>query len=62
MVGYEPDKPNFSRIDQMIVGGSSAMASRFIVQPLDVLKIRFQVIFYFVINCKSILTWWNLFA
>ncbi len=46
MVGYEPEKPKFSPLDQMIVGGSSALASRFIVQPLDVIKIRFQVNFY----------------
>ena len=50
MVGYEPNKPDFSRIEQMIVGGSSSILVRFIIQPLDVIKIRFQVIFFFYKN------------
>lgn len=45
MVGYDPKNPsNFNQTELFFVGSATSIASRFIVHPLDVVKIRFQVI------------------
>jgi solute carrier family 25 thiamine pyrophosphate transporter 19 len=43
MVGYDPKNTNFNHTEQFYIGAATSIASRFIVQPLDVVKIRFQL-------------------
>jgi hypothetical protein len=43
MVGYDPNQINLNAKDRIYVSIASSVLSRFIVQPFDVLKIRFQV-------------------
>lgn len=43
MVGYDPNHPHYSRFQQIQVGAATSIFSRFLVQPLDVVKIRFQL-------------------
>ncbi|KAK9880951.1 hypothetical protein WA026_013275 [Henosepilachna vigintioctopunctata] len=42
MVGYDPNK-NLKEVDYMFAGSASGCITRLICQPLDVLKIRFQL-------------------
>ena len=45
MVGYIPQaEVGLSKTDYALVGASSSAIARVVSQPLDVLKIRFQVI------------------
>lgn len=44
MVGYDPSQSvQLSQREILLAGGLSGAASRAVGQPLDVLKIRFQV-------------------
>lgn len=44
MVGYNAeDEHRLNDIEHAIAGACSGMVTRFVCQPLDVLKIRFQV-------------------
>ncbi len=44
MVGYDPNQVSLAKFEQFSVGAATSLTSRFFVQPLDVVKIRFQVI------------------
>jgi hypothetical protein len=44
MVGYDPNnKVNLTAKEQIYVSFGTSLASRVLIQPLDVVKIRFQV-------------------
>ncbi|CAF0904805.1 unnamed protein product [Brachionus calyciflorus] len=43
MVGYDPKKINLTTQQQALVTASSAILTRALIQPFDVLKIRYQV-------------------
>jgi hypothetical protein len=43
MVGYDPSQFQLSKFDISLAGFITGAASRAIIQPFDVLKIRFQV-------------------
>ena len=43
MVGYDPTKINLSAKEQAIVSTATSIISRMLIQPFDVIKIRFQV-------------------
>ena len=43
MVGFDPTRLDESNIDRFVAGAASGFITRSIVQPLDVLKIRFQL-------------------
>lgn len=43
MVGYDPRKVNLTTQEQAFVTASSAICTRALIQPFDVLKIRYQV-------------------
>lgn len=43
MVGFDPSKKELSKTQYFLSSFTSGVVSRFIVQPFDVLKIRFQV-------------------
>ena len=46
MVGYTPGAElDLSRRQYALVGATSSAVARVVAQPLDVLKIRFQVMF-----------------
>lgn len=43
MVGYNRTRTNLSQLDFAFAGGASGLITRALCQPLDVLKIRFQL-------------------
>ena len=43
MVGFTPGEKELSHQSHIFAGAVSGVATRIITQPLDVLKIRFQV-------------------
>ena len=43
MVGFHPERRQLTKRDYSIAGASSGFVTRMVSQPLDVLKIRFQV-------------------
>ena len=44
MVGFDPaNDPGLSRIQYAIAGATSGVITRALIQPIDVVKIRFQV-------------------
>ena len=45
MVGYDPNEINLTQTQQVIVSGFTSILSRCLIQPLDLIKIRFQVCF-----------------
>jgi len=49
MVGYDPDIIEMPKIAYGIAGGMSGFLTRAVTQPLDVLKIRLQVIVILVV-------------
>lgn len=44
MVGYTPDEKPLSHTQHVAAGAGSGVVTRMLTQPLDVLKIRFQVV------------------
>lgn len=42
-VGFDPAKKDLTQLDYMIASTCSSVATRFVAQPFDVLKIRFQL-------------------
>ena len=46
MVGYDPEIQELSKLEHGAAGATSGIITRMITQPLDVIKIRFQVDFY----------------
>jgi solute carrier family 25 thiamine pyrophosphate transporter 19 len=61
MVGFDPEaKKKLSRRECGTAGAVSGAVTRFLCQPLDVIKIRFQVGLKFVRNvCSSRLGYFN---
>ena len=49
MVGYDPNKVNLSTTEQMYVSVATSVVTRLLIQPFDVVKIRFQVLYIFYI-------------
>ena len=47
MVGYDPRIQELSKLEHGVAGAMSGIITRMIAQPLDVIKIRFQVGFCF---------------
>ena len=43
MVGYDPQIQELSKLEHGVAGATSGVITRMIAQPLDVIKIRFQV-------------------
>jgi hypothetical protein len=43
MVGYDPEKKHLTDRQILIASVASGFLSRFLLQPVDVIKIRFQV-------------------
>lgn len=43
MVGYDPNQVSFTKLEQFGVGAATSISTRFLIQPLDVVKIRFQL-------------------
>jgi hypothetical protein len=43
MVGYDPEKKNLTNSQILIASTTSGFISRFLLQPIDVIKIRLQV-------------------
>ncbi|CAF2621201.1 unnamed protein product [Rotaria sp. Silwood2] len=43
MVGYDPEKKNLTNKQILIASATASFISRFLLQPLDVVKIRFQL-------------------
>lgn len=43
MVGYTPGQTQLSHQSHILAGAASGVVTRIVTQPLDVLKIRFQV-------------------
>lgn len=43
MVGYDSDSAKLTQFDVALAGGGSGFLTRMLCQPLDVLKIRFQL-------------------
>jgi hypothetical protein len=43
MVGYDPEKKDLTNRQILIASATSGFISRFLLQPIDVIKIRFQV-------------------
>ena len=46
MVGYDPEIKELSKLEHGAAGATSGVITRMIAQPLDVIKIRFQVDLY----------------
>ena len=49
MVGYDPQKRALSTREQAGVGIAASTLARVVIQPLDVIKIRFQVLYVVVV-------------
>jgi len=45
MVGYDPNVNELPKFAYGLAGGMSGMLTRAVTQPLDVLKIRLQVLY-----------------
>lgn len=43
MVGYDPKKKELTNTQILIASSTSGFIARFLLQPIDVVKIRFQV-------------------
>ena len=43
MVGYDPKKKELTDSQILLASTTSGFVSRFLLQPIDVIKIRFQV-------------------
>jgi hypothetical protein len=43
MVGFDPNKKDLTNSQILIASTTSGFISRFLLQPIDVIKIRFQV-------------------
>jgi hypothetical protein len=43
MVGYDPEKKDLKDSQILIASTTSGFIARFLLQPIDVIKIRFQV-------------------
>lgn len=43
MVGYDPEKKELANSQILIASAASSIIARFLLQPVDVIKIRFQV-------------------
>ena len=43
MVGYDPKKKDLTNTQILIESSTSGCVSRLLLQPIDVIKIRFQV-------------------
>ncbi len=43
MVGYDPNKKDLTSSQILIASTTSGFIARFLLQPVDVIKIRFQV-------------------
>jgi hypothetical protein len=43
MVGYDPEKKDLTNTQILIASATSGLISRVILQPIDVVKIRYQV-------------------
>ena len=43
MVGYDPKKKDLTNPQILIASSTSGFVARFLLQPIDVIKIRFQV-------------------
>ena len=46
MVGYDPNVNELPKFAYGLAGGMSGMLTRAVTQPLDVLKIRLQVLYW----------------
>ena len=44
MVGFDPGIKELTKMEHAYAGAASGVVTRMIAQPLDVIKIRFQVI------------------
>ena len=56
MVGYDPQIQELSKFEHGVAGATSGIITRMIAQPLDVIKIRFQVGFFFLLNIPHTIT------
>ena len=43
MVGYDPEKKDLKDRQILVASATSGFIARFLLQPIDVVKIRFQV-------------------
>ena len=51
MVGFDPKKKkNLSQTQQAVVSSVTSICSRCLIQPFDVIKIRFQVNYLFFLR------------
>jgi len=53
MVGYDPEKKDLTSRQILIASSASGFISRFLLQPIDVIKIRFQVGLKYSMRDKS---------
>lgn len=54
MVGYDPNKVNLTTKEQAYVSGATSIITRLLIQPLDVVKIRYQVCLAFIAFFKNL--------
>ena len=50
MVGYHPEQRLLSQSEYAAAGAFSGVFTRVVIQPLDVIKIRFQVRLFYIKN------------